>query len=132
MPSIYEFCATISKVTVYDDNGKPRTRILQWSPVAGLIGVIFIDTVTCAMIVYWFLATIYMHSIRAYLALIFTNMGNAATFAETFVIAYTATTCMFTAVLLRVLMPIYGPGGNPSAGALTMVESAWARFSSAN
>lgn len=125
MPTLYQFCATIVKVTEYDDNGKPVTRILQWSPVTGLIAVVFVDAVTCGIMVYWLIATVYMSIIRIYLASVFTEMGNVISFAEMFIIAFTMTTCMFTAVIMRALMPVYGPYGSPYANVLTLAESAW-------
>lgn len=132
MPSIYKCCATIVKVVEYDDNGKPITRILKWSTVTGLITVIFIDSMTCAIILYWLISTIYMPIIRTYLAIVFTDMGVVASFTEMFVVGFTVTTFVFTAVLLRDLTPVYGPGGNPYANILTLIESAWSWISSAN
>ena len=123
MPTIYQFCATIAKITDYDDNGKPRTRIVQWSPVAGLVAVIFIDSVTCALIMYCLLTMIYMPIIRAYLALVFTSMGSVASFAEMFIVAFSVTTCVFTAIIMRSLVPVYGPGGSPYANVLTLIET---------
>lgn len=132
MPSFYSKCSVLSTVTDYDDNGKPTTRVLERSHAVGITCVIFADFLTCALVMFCFLKTIYMPIIRVYLSLVFTDMGEMASFAEMFVVAFSITSSMFTAVLLRDLMPFYGPNGNLSADPLTIVESAWKLVSGAN
>jgi hypothetical protein len=109
-----------------------ETRVAVTNKPAGIFTVIIADFLTCALVMFWFLATIYMPIIRAYLSLVFTDMGEVASFAEIFVVAFSITSSMFTAVLLRDLMPFYGPNGNLSADILTVVETAWKLVSGAN
>ena len=125
MPSFYSKCSVLSTVTDYDDNGKPTTRVLERSHAVGITCVIFADFLTCALVMFCFLKTIYMPIIRVYLSLVFTDMGEMASFAEMFVVAFSITSSMFTAVLLRNLIPLIGMKEVLSFGNLTLVEMCW-------
>ena len=131
MSTLYNFIA-YGTVTVYDVNDKPITHVVRLFPIAGLVAVIIIDLLTCALILYWFITTIYIPIIRTYLAIVLTDMGDVASFTEMFIVGFTTTTSMCTTVLLRDLSPVYGPGGTFTANVMTLIETAWTLIFRAN